>query len=469
MSLELRPYPEYKDSHVEWLGSVPEHWNVLPNRALFTIIDDRNHPEEQLLSVTISQGVIPQESLLASTAKKDGSNLDKTAYKLVQLGDIVYNKMRAWQGAVGSSGHRGIVSPAYVVARGRVPLVPRYYHFLLRAPAFATEAERWSYGITSDQWSLRPDHFRLIYSTLPPLDEQSAIVHFLDRIDLRFRRLIRAKRRQIELLNEQKQAIIHQAVTRGLDSDVPLKPSGVEWLGDVPAHWEMRRLKDLFTEVDDRSATGSEELLSLRMYEGLVPHQLVSSKPISSNALIGYKKVQPRNVVMNRMRAATGLFAVASSNGLVSPDYAIFERKTVLSEEYFVYLFKTQMMRDIFKIESKGLGTGSSGFMRLYTDRFGSIRVPFPPPVEQEAIVMQLNESTTELNDAMDRMRSEIDLIREYRTRLIADVVTGKVDVRGVELPELDEDDDVMWDDGGAEDDDLMGHDEELSEQAADN
>jgi len=172
---------------------------------------------------------------------------------------------------------------------------------------------------------------------------------------------------------------------------------------------------------------------------------------------------------MNRMRAATGLFAVASSNGLVSPDYAIFERKTVLSEEYFVYLFKTQMMRDIFKIESKGLGTGSSGFMRLYTDRFGSIRVPFPPPVEQEAIVMQLNESTTELNDAMDRMRSEIDLIREYRTRLIADVVTGKVDVRGVELPELDEDDDVMWDDGGAEDDDLMGHDEELSEQAADN
>src|SRR4029077_20820725 len=172
---------------------------------------------------------------------------DKSKYKLVQPCDIAYNKMRAWQGAVGASELRGIISPAYIVMRLRDSQdLPRYIHHLYRTPQFAKEAERWSYGITSDMWSLRPEHFKMVYTPEPPMSEQAAIVRFLAWANGRLERAIRAKRKVIALLNEQKQAIIHRAVTRGLDPPVPLKPSGVPWLGDIPRHWECTAVWQLF-------------------------------------------------------------------------------------------------------------------------------------------------------------------------------------------------------------------------------
>jgi type I restriction enzyme S subunit len=157
MIAELRPYPEYKASSQAWLGEVPRHWLLLPNRALFAELKDRNHAEEEMLSVTITRGIVKQKTLLEGSSKKDSSNLDKSAYKLVQPRDIAYNKMRAWQGAIGASALRGIISPAYVVMRLRnADDLPSYFHHLYRTPQFAKEAERWSYGITSDMWSLPP-------------------------------------------------------------------------------------------------------------------------------------------------------------------------------------------------------------------------------------------------------------------------------------------------------------------------
>src|SRR5690606_11490735 len=134
----------------------------LPHRAVFSEVKDQGHIDEPLLSVTIAKGIIPQSKLLANSSKKDSSNLDKSKYKLVCPDDIAYNKMRAWQGAIGVSRHRGIVSPAYIVVRLRRAGDPNYFHYLLRTPLFAKEAERWSYGITPDMWSLRPEHFKLI-------------------------------------------------------------------------------------------------------------------------------------------------------------------------------------------------------------------------------------------------------------------------------------------------------------------
>ena len=151
MIADLKPYPEYKESGLPWLGQVPGNWSVLPNRALFAEVKDRNHPDEEMLSVTITRGIVRQKTLLAGSSKKDSSNIDKSAYKLVQPRDIAYNKMRAWQGAIGASDLRGIISPAYVVMRLREDdNLPRYFHHLYRTPQFAKEAERWSYGITSD-------------------------------------------------------------------------------------------------------------------------------------------------------------------------------------------------------------------------------------------------------------------------------------------------------------------------------
>ena len=199
----VKAYPKYKDSCVPWIGKAPENWDVLPVRTLFSEVKERGHIDEKLLSVTISQGVIRQEDLISNTSKKDLSNEDKSKYKLVEPGDIAYNKMRAWQGAIGISRYRGIVSPAYIVVRPRRKLNARYFHYLLRTPVFAKEAERWSYGITSDQWSLRPEHFKMIYCSVPSDEEQEAIVRFLDNVEVRVRRYIRAKQKVIKLLNEQ--------------------------------------------------------------------------------------------------------------------------------------------------------------------------------------------------------------------------------------------------------------------------
>jgi type I restriction enzyme S subunit len=171
----LKPYLEYNESRQAWLGLLPKHWLVLPTRALFAEVKDRDHSDEEMLSVTITKGIIRQKALLTSSSKKDSSREDKSAYKLVQPRDIAYNKMRAWQGAIGASDLRGIISPAYIVMRLRDENnVPRYFHHLYRTPQFAKEAERWSYGITSDMWSLRPEHFKMIYTPEPPPDEQAA-------------------------------------------------------------------------------------------------------------------------------------------------------------------------------------------------------------------------------------------------------------------------------------------------------
>ena len=213
----LDPDVPLKPSGVEWLGHIPAHWKVLPNRVLFNEVTERDHPEEQMLSVTIAKGVICQKELLANSSKKDSSNLDKSAYKLVHPGDIVYNKMRAWQGAVGVSEYQGIVSPAYVVQRPRAGVHSRYVHYLLRTAAFAKEAEQRSYGIASDMWSLRPKHFKIIYGCLPPLPEQEAIAEYLDKEITNIDTALNNTRREIELLQEYRTVLIADVVSGKVD------------------------------------------------------------------------------------------------------------------------------------------------------------------------------------------------------------------------------------------------------------
>ena len=439
------PYSEMKDSGVEWLGQVPTHWEVLPNRALFDEVKERDHPEEPMLSVTITKGVIRQRELLADSSKKDSSNQDKSAYKFVRPGDIAYNKMRAWQGAVGVSDYHVIVSPAYVVERPRDGTSSRYLHYLLRTPAFAKEAERWSYGITSDMWSLRPEHFKMIYGCLPPLLEQVAIVRFLDHADRRIRRYIRAKQKLIKLLEEQKQAIIHQAVTGQIDVRTgqpypAYKPSRVEWLEDVPEHWEVRRLKSKLRPVDRRSSSGTETLLSLRRDFGVVVYAEHFSRPPQGVTLVGYKLVEAGQLVVNRLQANNGLLFCSRLSGVVSPDYSVFAARSPVDMEYLGNLLRTVTYKTHFRRESTGLGTGSAGFLRLYDDRLLETPVALPPLEEQSTLLVSLSEITASLCRAIGRQHVGIALLREYRTSLIADVVSGKLDVReaAARLPEVD-------------------------------
>ena len=440
MITDLKPYPAMKDSGVPWLGEVPEHWEVRRSRHAVDIrvsnID--KHTKEGELPVRLcnyvdvykNDRVTERVSFMRATAMAE----EIERFRL-EPGDVLITKdSEAWND-IGVPALVEFTAEDLVCGYHLALLRPRKGHlngpYLLRAlqsPAVGYQLHVAANGVT--RYGLSHDAIKSVLLPLPPLPEQTAIVRFLDHADRRIRRYIGAKQKLVKLLEEQKQAIIHRAVTRGLDPNVRLKPSGVEWLGDVPEHWEVRRAKHLFREVDHRSTTGTEVLLSLRMYQGLVPHNDVSTIPITPPALVGFKKVESGQLVMNRMRAAIGMFGIAQQPGLVSPDYAVLEPIAHVDPEYFLRLFKTPTAGTVFRIESKGLGTGSSGFMRLYTDRLGMIKLPVPPQAEQVGIVQGITASTREMERTEERVNREVSLLHEFRTSLIADVVTGKLDVR---------------------------------------
>jgi type I restriction enzyme S subunit len=264
---------------------------------------------------------------------------------------------------------------------------------------------------------------------VPTLEEQFSIATFLDQKTAQIDTAISQKEQLIELLKERKQIIIQRAVTRGLDETVKMKDSGVDWIGEVPGHWEVKRLKYLFSEFNERSEAGEETLLSLRMVQGLVPHNDVSDIHISKQQLTGYKKVAPGDLVMNRMRAAIGLFGVVRQHGLVSPDYSTFSYNENVSEQFYLRLFKTETYCRIFRLNSRGLGTGSSGFMRLYGEDFGNIPAPLPSREEQEDILNFINEVEGKIGRAIGLHQTQITKLKEYKTVLIDAAVTGKIKV----------------------------------------
>jgi len=433
VSEPIPPYAQTRDANQPWFGQIPTHWDEASLASIAKVKSVRNRPERQLLSVYLHRGVVRFSDV--DERRTNPTSADLSLYQAVDPGDFVLNNQQAWRGSVGVSSLAGIVSPAYLVLALSNRLLTKYANLLLRDPSMVGQYLTASKGVGSIQRNLYWPYLKRASVLVPPIEDQAAIVRYLDHMDRRIRRYIRAKQKLIKLLEEEKQAIIYRAVTGRVDVRTgqpypTYKPSGVEWLGNVPEEWEVRRAKTLFREVDQRSATGSEVLLSLRMYEGLIPHHEVSSIPTSAEALVGYKRVEPGQIVMNRMRAAIGLFGVADRPGIVSPDYAIFEVNRRVHPEYYLRLFKTPEAMGMFRVESKGLGTGSSGFMRLYTDRFGAITLPQPPHDQQIAIVDAVRVETADVTRAQDRVRSEVGLMNEYRTRLIADVVAGKLDVR---------------------------------------
>lgn len=457
------PYPSYRFSGPSWVGDIPVHWSVLPNRALFVEVDDKEHPNEQMLSVTIADGIVKQNVLLEDSPKKDTSKLDKSAYKLVTPGDIAYNKMRAWQGAIGMSNHRGIVSPAYVVQRPRGEIVSQYFHHLLRTPEFAAEAQRWSYGIASDMWSLRPEHFKMIYCCLPPLDEQIAIVQYIDYINMHIYEYISAQKRLISVLREERQTILNEAVTRGLDPSVQFKPSGVEWLGNVPEYWEVRRLSTIarlrVSNVDKHSKEG-EAPVRLCNYVDVYKNGYITSTMSFMTATASMDEIErfrlnKDDVLITKdseswQDIGVPAWVAESADDLLSGYHlAILRPNKEILGPYLALACETKAIAHQFSVRANGVTRYG-----LARSDIGSVRIPLPPILEQRAIVSYIAEATSKIDAAITRARRQIELLQEYRTRLIADVVTGKLDVRDA-VAQLSEDDDEV----GLIDDDLARED----------
>ena len=241
----LHPYPTYHPSGVEWLGDVPTNWEMRRFKYLLQERDDRSADgSEQLLRVSQFSGVTERKRVDGGEGP-DTRAASLVGYKCVRRHDLVVNIMLAWNGSLGISQFHGIASPAYCVYQFLVDAYPWFFHYLLRSQVYRSYIKTASTGVVDSRLRLYTDDLYQLYAPLPPLPEQAAIVRYLDHADRRIRRYVGAKQKLIALLEEEKQAVISQAVTRGLDPNVRLKPSGVEWLGDVPEHWEVRRLKQI--------------------------------------------------------------------------------------------------------------------------------------------------------------------------------------------------------------------------------
>ena len=432
MTSTPHPYPAYKPSSVEWLGDVPAHWGVLPGRACYNSeqVLNRGMLEATVLSLSYGQIKIRPEEKLHGLVPASFET-----YQLVKPDDIIcrptdlqndWNSLR-----FGLSRHRGIITSAYMRLRTR-SILSRYYGYLL---LHTYDLKKVFYGLGSGlRQNLSWNDFKLLPCLVPPLAEQRAIVRYLDHADRRIRRYVDARRNLIALLEEEKQAVIDRAITRGLDPNVRLKPSGVEWLGDVPEHWDSMRARFLFREVDNRSISGNETHLSMSQRFGLVPSNLVEQSLVSES-YIGGKLCLEGDLVLNRLKAHLGVFALAKQAGVISPDYSVFRKRGSVRMEYFLRVLRLPALRTELRIRAKGI---VEGFWRLYTDDFFDIRLPVPPPVEQQSIAEYLDKATADIEAAIARTQRQIELVGEYRTRLIADVVTGKLDVRkaAARLPE---------------------------------
>ena len=433
MIADLKPYPEYKASGLPWLGQVPSHWEISPFSGVARLKSVVNQTHRELLSVYLQRGVVKFSDV--DEKRTNGTSEDLSRYQAVDPGDFVLNNQQAWRGSVGVSAFSGIVSPAYLVLSLTRRYLPQYANFLFRDQYMVSQYLICSKGVGTIQRNLYWPQLKRVGVPLPPPSEQAAIVRFLDWANGRLERAIRAKRKVIALLHEQKQAIIHKAVTQGLDPNVPKRDSGIPWLGEIPSHWEVRKLRFLFRYCKgSRAAEITNEYIGRNLgdfpvYSGQTEnggvmgrinwHEFTFDSPVVFVSTVGARAMSTR--------AVQGSFSLSQNCALIIP------RSSAISVTFFEKVFQR-----LFAYEKASISLVMQPSLRFADlNRFF---VPLPPHSEQVLITNALSERLGNLDSVMERLEREITLLREYRTRLVADVVTGKLDVReaALLLPEED-------------------------------
>ena len=433
--MQFKQYPSYKNSGVEWLGDVPEHWQQKPIWSLFKRIKRTNFPTERLLSVYRDYGVIPKDS------RDDNHNRaseDLTPYQLVCANDLVINKMKAWQGSIAISELRGIVSPAYYIYQPKAEYHSKYIHFLIRSAYYIQSYKNYSKGIRVNQWDLESEAFTHIDLLLPSLDEQQKIVAFLDTETTRIDNLIAKQEKLIELLEEQRKSIISHAVTKGLNPNAPMQDSGVVWLGAVPEHW---------------MTPSSKHLLEIPITDG--PHEtpnfvddgvpFISAEAISKGKIDfdkkrGYitpelnaiysKKYSPKieDIYMVKSGATTGKVAMVETTetfNIWSP-LAVFRcNKNKVLPKFLLAVFNSSHFYDALVL-NWSYGTQQNIGMGVLSN----IEIPCPPLKEQAEIIQHLDAQNTKFDKLISTQSQLIEKLKEYRSSIISHAVTGKIDVR---------------------------------------
>ena len=431
----MKPYSEYKSVDIPWLKRIPAHWQMPRMKHLFSQRNIRGFPDEPMLAATQMKGVVRKDEYENRTvlALKDLHLL-----KLVEIGDFVIS-LRSFQGGIEHARHRGIISPAYTILYPNDPTVHGYYASLFKSRPFIDGLGLYVTGIRQGQ---NIDYTRLSRSCLPlaPLAERKAISAYVNSINRRCAHFIRNRLRLIEVLNEQKQAIINRAVTRGLDPSVPLKPSGIDWLGDIPEHWETRRLRTVaglrVSNVDKHSKEG-EVPVRLCNYTDVYKNTVVTADMPFMAATATRDEIEAFRLHINDVVitkdsenwqdiGVPALVAETADDLVCGYHLAILRpRPNVVVGRFLSYALQCRGVVAQLNLAAKGVtryGLSHGGIK--------AVALPVPPVEEQEPIARHIDKATASLGRAISRATREIDLIREYRTRLIADVVTGKVDVR---------------------------------------
>jgi type I restriction enzyme S subunit len=430
-----KPYPSYKDSGVSWLGEVPEYWIILPGKACF--IEKQVHntglKEKTVLSLSYGKIVVKNEEKLHGLVPASFET-----YQIIEPRDIIVRPTDLQNDWVslrfGLSHHHGIITSAYLCFNTHKLLNNEYGHLLLHT----YDLKKVFYGLGSGlRQNLDWSDFKYLPCVVPTLPEQTAIVRYLNYKDSQINRYIKAKKKLIELLNEQKQAIIHQTVTRGLDPNVRSKPSGIEWLGDIPEHWEIAQVKRHFkiqlgkmlqTVPNDKTDCTIPYLKAqhVQWQETItkdLPWMWASPKEIEQFGVINGDLLVCEGGEGGRCSILYNLNKPAIIQN------ALHRVRPIKSSnvEFLKYILKTISVMGYFDaINNKAT------FAHFTLDKFGSLQVPIPPCDEQIEIIKFIKEKNLIIQAAIDRAQSQMDLLLEFRSRIIADAVTGKIDVRGV-------------------------------------
>lgn len=425
-------YPNYRASGLPWVPRLPEGWQVLRNGRLFGHRVETGFPDLPILEVSLRTGVRVRDM---ENLKRKQVMSQKEKYKRAAKGDIAYNMMRMWQGAVGPAPVDGLVSPAYVVVKPYDEANSSYYSYLFRTAAYMQEVNKFSRGIVADRNRLYWESFKQMPSLVPPRPEQDQIVAYLRAQDAHISRLIKAKRDLIKLLTEQKLRVIDHAVTRGLDASVVLKPSGIEWLGEVPEHWEVKPLKRWVRlnarTLGQKTSPDFEfryvDIGSVQTGRLVKELERIRFEAAPSRA----RRVLRRgDTIISTVRTYLKAIWYVSEDAddlIASTGFAVLTPGSGVEPEYLGYVIQSSPF--VNRVTANSIGIAYPAIAETVLGRFP---VALPPTVdEQQAIVARIKTESAPLDDAITRTEEEIKLIREYRDRLIADVVTGQVDVRG--------------------------------------
>jgi len=444
MAGKYQAYPEYKDSGVEWLGEISEHWTVLPAKRLFKLVAEPapNNNDLELLSVYTEIGVRPRKDL----EQKGNKASTKDGYWIVKKGDLIVNKLLAWMGAVGYSDYNGVTSPAYDILRSKRDFNPRFYHYLFRSEIAQKEFKRWSRGIMEMRLRLYFEELGRISIPFPPEEEIEKITDFLDYETAQIDTLIDKQQQLIQLLKEKRQAVINHAVTKGLNPDAPMKDSGIEWLGEVPEHWNITRLKyhtNCFEQgwspqCESRPALGDEYGV---LKVGCVNHGVFKSSenkvlPADLEPQLQYL-IKKDDLLISRANTkelvgSAAVVDMAYENLILCDKLYRLRFGGEINPKWVSNYLSLPVIRQQIEINATG---ASHSMQNIGQSTIKELPILMPPSSEVIEIIEVISNQSDSFDLVLLNARRQIELLQERRSALIAAAVTGKIDVRGWQPP----------------------------------